>query len=240
MHASNNKLFLVGEDPWASFGKAPSSISPDADDLLQMRKMDSGSAESHSTGSDSRGSAKIPESRPKGQKQSPPLITKVPKLAGSQKQNSSELIENRKPNDIIYPLLKPSIASKTVAWNFSDGSTSSVETPRTGNENSDLGSVGFNANVDTIKRSPYKQKGPVDSEPDSHSTPQSASLIAWDEKPSKVDGEQVIRPSNGSSAFTKNSDSNLLKDFEPLLTTNDKASVIEATNNGNYLVYFRW
>jgi len=199
-----------------------------------MTKMDSGSAGSHSTGSDSRGSAKILESASRGQKQSPPQITKVPKKVENPKQNSSELDDNRKPNDLMFSLPKPSVVNKTVAWNFSDGSTSSVETPRSDHENTEPGQMGFDANVDTIKRSPYKRQV-GNEQPESHSTPQSDSLLAWDEKPQKADGEQPLQhPNNISAAFVNNPVPNLLNDFDPLITLNEKNDTTESINDGNF------
>ena len=224
----NELRYLVGEDPWTNFGKAPSSISPDADDLLQMTKIDSGSAGSHSTGSDGRGSAKLQESAfGKSQKQSPPVIAKVPKKVASSNPSLLELDDSRKPNEIVQPLPKPSAVNKTVAWNVSDGSTSSVETPRTAT-NSDLALMDFDANMSTIKRSPYKHQGQTDNEADSQSTLQSESLIAWDEKPL-----QIKHDGDATADFGDNSDSNILKSFDPLLNVNAKNKDGLRSNEGN-------
>ena len=188
-----------------SFGKGPSSVSPDADDLLQMIKMDSGSAGSHSTGSD----GKSQESTSKVQKQSPPLIVKVPKDSNERKQNSLE------SNDIAFPHQKPPVAAKSVAWSISDGSTSSIETPRTLNESSDGVVMNFDANVSTIKRSPYKRQQEDRSLP-SDPSPQPEPLIAWDEKP------HTASPVDQMLNSTDELSENLLKDFDPLLSGGDE------------------
>nr|CAB3248270.1 GTPase-activating protein and VPS9 domain-containing protein 1-like [Phallusia mammillata] len=160
---------------WSGF-KGPSSISPDAEDLLNR---EGGSAESSHGGGSSNSSEVNDRSRPHSS--SPRYqenVNQSPVPMVMSKRNESD--SKTKKDEKVVKITEPS-SEKTVAWNIPEQNEDTSDSP----VSTRLPVMDFDEHINTIKRSPYKKHNKPSLATDKNS-PNSASqtVYAWDEKTS--------------------------------------------------------
>ena len=212
-------IVAVNEDAWPSseksFGKEPSSVSPDADDLLQLGKGECSSGGSNSTGNGQNlvSSRKAPQSSAFSSKnqQSPPLIVKNSKEVSESSRRRKNSGQSSKSEDMIN-VLKPTGHNKTVVWNVTDLSLESHDSSKIAAQDAADPEPTDLIHVDTIKRSPLKRSDVSDK------------VVAVDFKQSGLPAWDARQDANRSSPAVDTSmlspSSSLIKDFDPLLQDN--------------------